>query len=346
MPKPYSASVQRGVQNPQGESPLGRLLWTVLLTIVVVVVVFNFARQPLSGGDGQAAGFVHPVTLWVAGGASSGLAEVVAQQAAGCWEGDGHMAQAAEIPGSSSTAVAGFLTRVYDKPEDLLVITSTTLSDIAHDRGAAAFSEPHERAQTAARLLTDAAPIAVLGSDPLVLAVRSGSAIHTDAQLLAQMRVTTTRPLIGVARDSWLQDNLAALVNGSGLARKLPYAVYGSSHEAITSLEAGEVEVVLAPANAIHAGRLRELPWPSWSGGPPRAWVAIVGGPGLSARTVARLRARARSLCSGAGWTQLLHGDGLSPMTLGTGQLARFVRTGVRETDRLQTIATHIVRDY
>jgi tripartite-type tricarboxylate transporter receptor subunit TctC len=333
----------------QGESQLGRFLWTIVLIAAVVVVVLNFARQPLSGGDGQAASFGRPVTLWVTGGEAGSLAETVAQQAAGCWASNGSAAQVGHIPGSSSTAVASFLTRVRGAPEDLLVITSTTLSDIAHDRAAAPLSEPREHARTASQLLTAAAPIAVLGSDPLVLAVRAGSAVHTDAQLLAQMRAATTRPLFGVANDSWLQDNLAALVNGSQLGRRLPYAVYGSSREAIVSLEAGEVEVVLTSADAIHGdagGHLRELPWPSWSGGTPRAWVAIVGAPGLRARTVAALRADARRLCPGTGWTQLLRGDGLSPVSLSAAQLAGFLRAGVRDTDRLQTVAAHIVRDF
>jgi tripartite-type tricarboxylate transporter receptor subunit TctC len=335
----------------QGESSLGRLLWPLVLTGVVVVVVLSFARQPLSGGDGQAAGLARPVTLWLAGGKAGSLAEAVAQQAASCWAGDGQAAQVGHLPGSSSTAVAGFLTNAHDASEELLVITSTTLADIAHDRSVAApSSEPGEHAQTATQLLAGAAPIAVLGSDPLALAVRANSPIHSDAQLLETMRAAGSRPLFGVAADAWLRDNLGALVGGSGVGRRLPYAVYGSSREAIVSLLGGEVEAVLAPTNALHAvhdgGRLRLLPWPSWSGGAPRAWVAIVGAPGLSAATVARLRARARDLCGGAGWTQLLRGDGLSPARLSAAGLAGFVSAGVGATTRLQRLAAPVVRDF
>jgi tripartite-type tricarboxylate transporter receptor subunit TctC len=333
----------------QDESQLGRFLWTALLTGVVVVVVLSFARQPLSGGDGQAAGFGRAVTLWVAGGEAGGLAEAVAQQAAGCWVSDGHTAQVGTLSGSSSAAVAGFLTREHGAAEDLLVITSTTLSDIAHDRSVAApLTEPHEHAQVANRLLANTAPIAVLGSDPLVLAVHAGSAIRTDAELLAQIRRASSPALLGVASDTWLQDNLAALVHGAGLHRELPYTVFGSSREALVSLEAGEIEAVLAPANAIRSqlrgGRLRELPWPSWSGAAPRAWVAIVGPAGLSAGTIATLRSQASRLCAGAAWSELLRGDGLSPAPLSAARLEDFVRASVGETDRLQALAAHIVR--
>jgi tripartite-type tricarboxylate transporter receptor subunit TctC len=343
---PYQVRTLGSVQD---ESHFGRLLWTVLLTGVVVVVVLSFARQPLSGGDEETAGFGRAVTLWVAGGEAGGLAEAVAQQAAGCWASDGHTAQVGNLSGSSSAAVAGFLTRVHGAPEDLLVITSTTLSDIAHDRSVAApLTEPREHAQVAAHLLADTAPIAVLGSDPLVLAVRAGSATRTDAELLAQIRQAASPALLGVASDTWLQDNLAALVHGAGLNRELPYTVFGSSREALVSLEAGEVEVVLAPANALgprlRSGRLRALPWPSWSDGAPRAWVALVGPAGLSASAVATLRSQAGRLCAGADWTELLRGDGLSPARLSAARLGGFVRASVAETNRLQALAAHIVR--
>jgi hypothetical protein len=333
----------------QDGSLLARSLWTLVLVGVVVAVVVSFARNPLAGGDDQVGGLGQPVTLWVANGETGGVAEAVAQQAAGCWQSDGLPARVGTLSGGSAGAVVSFLTRVHGAPDELLVITSTTLSDIAHDLGGSLPPEPHERALQALRLLAGAAPIAVLGSEPLMLAVRAGSPIRTRAELLSLMRRQPARtPPFGVAGDTLLQDNLAALVRSSGLHGELPYALFGSTREALVSLEAGEVEVVLAPAGAlregVRRGRLRELSWPVPGGGAPRAWVAIVAPIGLSPRVVADLRTRARTLCTGSAWTRLLREDGRSPVAPATRRLAGFVRAEVGAARRLQALAAQVVR--
>jgi tripartite-type tricarboxylate transporter receptor subunit TctC len=334
----------------RAESPLDRTLWTIVLTVAVVAVVLSFARQPLLGGDGVASGFSPPLTLWLAGPQTGGQAEAVAQQAASCWEKAGHPVTVGVLPGSSTTAVTDFLDRVHRAPDDLLLITSTTVSDIARDSAAASSSVTGERAQRAVRLLAGAAPVAVLGSDPLELAVRAGSPIHTVAQMLSLMRGQPSRPVLGVAEDSWLQGNLAALAQSAELQGQIPYSVYRTSREAVVSLTAGEVEVVVAPRSALrgglHSGNLRELPWPAPRNTMPSAWVAVLAPAGLSSTELATLRTQASHLCSGSTWTRMLRGDGLSPVSPTKRQLAGYVRNDIGEASRLQSLAERIVRNY
>jgi tripartite-type tricarboxylate transporter receptor subunit TctC len=191
--------------------------------------------------------------------------------------------------------------------------------------------------------------VAVLGSDPLVLAVRANSSVHTTAQLLSLLRHPSARPLLGVAQNTWLQGNLAALAQSADLQGQVPYSVYRTSREAVVSLDAGEVEVVVAPHSALrmelHSDRLRELPWPASLGAVPDAWLAIVAPAGLSSAELAALRSQAHHLCGGT-WTEMLRSDGLSPVAPSRLQLEDFLHTDIDEANRLQILATRIVRNY
>jgi tripartite-type tricarboxylate transporter receptor subunit TctC len=334
----------------RSESPLDRSLWRIALTIAVIAVVASFAYQPLFSGDDEASGFSHPLTLWVAGGETGGQAEAVARQAAACWQFGGRSVTVGTLPGGSATAVADFLDRVHRAPDELLLVTSTTLSDIAHDVQDTSAPELRERAQRAARLLDGAAPVALLGGDSLTLTVRAGSPIRSTAQLLALMRTLPSRPLVGVAEDTWLQGNLAALAQSAGVHGAMPFSVFRSSREAVVSLDAGEAEVVVAPYSVVSGdlrdGRLRELPWPARRDATPRAWVAILAPLGLDAGELATLRHQARELCPGGAWQRLLRVDGLTPIQPGRASVANFMHDGVNEATRLQTLAARIVRDY
>jgi hypothetical protein len=340
---PYPSTVRQ-------ESQLDRTLWVIVLAVAVAVVVFSFARQPLLGGESEASGFSPPLTLWIAGPQTGGQAEALAQQVASCWSQAGHPVTVGVLPGSSSTAVADFLDRVHHAPGDLLLITSRTVSDITHDSTRMELSVAGERGQRAARLLQGAPPVAVLAGDRLALAVRSSSPIHGTNQLLALMRRESLRPLLGIAQSTWLEGNLAVLAQYAGLRGQVPYDVFSTSREAVVSLEAGEVEAVIAPHSALHQeasdGRLLELPWPSSSLTAPRSWVAIVAPEGLSSAELATLRGQARHLCSGPTWTRILTGDGLLPQAPSGPALAGFVRRDLGEENRRQELAARIVRDY
>jgi hypothetical protein len=331
------------------ESRFDRSLWTIVLTAVIAVVIISFARQPLFGGDGEASGFGRPLTLWVAGSGADGQAEAVARQAAACWQTGGRSVNVGVLPGGSATSVVDFLDRVHRTPDELLLVTSSTLSDIAHDAQDSLAGESRERAQRAARLLQNAAPVALLGGDALTLAVRADSPIRTTAQLFALMRSHPSRPPVGIAEDTWLQGNLAALAQSAGVHGSMPFSVFRSSREAVVSLDAGEAEAVAAPHSALnadlHSGRLSELPWPAASNATPRAWVAIVAPLGLDGSALATLRRQARNLCEGGAWRRLLQADGLTPMRAKSTSVESFVRRGIQEATRLQTLASRIVRD-
>jgi hypothetical protein len=343
LDRPYAVAVQAA------ESPLGRSLWVVTLSITIAIAIFSFARQPLFGSDGTAAAFGQPLELWIAGSDAGGQAELVARQAAG-WLGVGAQAGVVGVlPGGSSSAVASFLDRVHHNSSDLLVITSTTLADIARDDALPEASELRLRAQRAGQLLARTAPIAVLSSDPLALAVPSESPVHDTAQLRALDAAQSARPLFSVADDSWLTDNLAALAESSGLSGPTPYSQFSSPGEAALGLDSGAGEAVLAPrstiASQLRTHRLRELRWPTATGQAPRAWVAIVAAPGLASGTLARLRGRARRLCASATWRSVLRRDGLSPEVLSTPGLRSFIRVNTGQTARLQALSGRIVRD-
>ncbi|HEY2570082.1 MAG TPA: hypothetical protein VGI27_01350 [Solirubrobacteraceae bacterium] len=335
----------------QTESTLSRSLWTIVLTIVVFIVVVSYARQPLYGAGDEAVGFGPSLTLWVAGADSGGQTLSVATQAASCWGLHGHSTTVGVLPGGSATAVAEFLAGVRGKPDELLLITSTTLADIAHDqRDPLLGDESRERALRAQRLLVGAAPIAVLASDPLTLAVAARSSIHTTGELLQRIRNSTSRPLLDVAADSWLRGNLAALVERAGVRGEAPYGVFSTSREAITNVTGDREQVAIAPYSAVRtdlrSGRLRQLQWPAAGGRAPRTWMAILAPSGLRASEVAALRSQARGLCAGSAWSELLRADGLSPVAPGAIKLSSFVPDGIREATRLQTLAGRIMRDY
>lgn len=336
----------------QDESRLGRLLWIGTLSVVVVLVIASFARRPLFGGEGEASGFSGPLTLWVTGSEEGGQAETVAKQLAGCWQEDGRSVTVGVLPGGSSSAVLEFLDRVHDTPDELLLITDTTLSDIARDEADPLLSEPRERAQRALRLLTAAAPLMVFDGDRLALATRASSNAQTATELPLLMRKQPSRPLFGLAADSWLEGNLAALVQAAGLQGEMPYNLFTTSHSAMLGLRAGQVQAVLAPAGAIspelRRGGLRELPWPTAdgrAGEAPHTWVAVMAPTGLSRSAIAALGAQTRGDCTGAAWSELLRTDNLSPLRPSAGS-SSFIGERASEAERLQTLAARVMRAY
>jgi len=324
-------------------------LWAIVLTIVVLIVVVSYAQQALSSSDDEAVGFGPSLTLWVAGAQSGGQTVSVATQAASCWELHGHSTTVGVLPGGSATAVAEFLDGVRGKPDELLLITSTTLADIAHDqRDPLLGDESRERAERAEQMLSAAAPIAILASDPLTLTVAAHSPIHNTDELFERIRHFSSRPLLDVAADSWLRGNLAALVEQAGVQGVVPYGVFGSSREAIANVAGDGEEVGLTPYSAVRAdlqsGRLREIRWPG--GRPPRTWMAILAPAGLAREEIAALRRQARGLCAGGAWAEVLRTDGLHPVLPGAVGLGSFVPDGIREAARLQVLARRIMRDY
>lgn len=331
------------------ETNFDRSLWTIVLTVAVAVVVFSFARGPLTGTGGAAAAFGHPLTLWVAG-EEAGATEALAQQTASCWQQRGHQADVGILQGDSTQAVDEFLDRARGSSGELLMLTSSTLSQIAYDALRPAGSPARASAQVAARWLLEATPVAVLGRDSTALVVRADSPLHTTAELLELMREHSSRPVLGVAAEAWLEGSLAALAQRAGVEGAMTFSSYHSSREAVASLASGQAGAVLAPriavAPGVAAGGLRALPWPTGSGAGARGWVALLAPAGLSPGTVATLRRQASGLCRGEGWRQRLREAGLTPTHAAPTSLRHLIRGGLGEADRLQALAERLVRDY
>lgn len=331
------------------ESDLSRFLWTLVLVAVIALVITNFAERPLLGGDGKALGFQQPMTLWVASDDPSPQAERVVQQAAGQWDSRTRFASIEVLPGGSVAGVASFLDRVHRDSSDLLVISSTTIADIARERAQPVGSEASEQAHHVTALLRDAPPIAVVCADPLLFAVPRDSSLR-DLQGLSGPYSTPSKPLFSIANDSWETSNLAALVERYGLTGRIPYTEAPSANEAVITTASGQASVVFAPRSEIQRelrrGRVRQLPWPPGLGRPPLSWIAIVGPTGLSSGQIASLRHQARRLYQGHGWDAVLQADGLSPTSVSPAALPNFVNSNLRQAVELQSTADRIVHNY
>jgi hypothetical protein len=331
------------------QTTFDRSLWTIVLTIAVAFVVFSFARGPLTGSDDSATTLAHPLTLWVAGGEAAGETEALAQQAAACWQLGGRQATVGVLPGGSVEAVGDFLYRARGAPDDLLLLTSGTLSEIAYEALRPPGSPARARAQDAARRLLEATPVAVLGVDSMSLAVQSSSSIHTTAQLLALLHSRPFRPLLGVAAEAWLEGSLAMLAQSAGVEGEMPFSAYRSSREAVASLDAGEAEAIVAPHSALVAslrqGTLRQLSWPDTSRVGSRGWVAVLAPSGLNAGAVSALRRQAAKLCHG-GWRERVRQDGLSPARASPASLRDLIHGGLTEAGHMQELASRLVRNY
>lgn len=336
------------------ESGFDRTLWTVALVAAIALVIASFAQHPLFGGDGEASGFGRPLTLWVASGEAGSQTEAVAHQVAACWDLDGRSVSVGVLPGSPTSAVVDFLRRRHRAPDELLVLTSTTLAEIARAEGDAPASEAQERARQAASLLSRAPAVALVGSDPLTLAVRANSSLHGTAQLLALLRGQPSRPLVGIAESAWLQGNLALLARSAGVQGQMPFSSFRSSREATASLGSSDVHVVLAPRSALSGelrdGNLRTLSWPGTSprrrSDGPQGWMALMAPRGLNPAQLSGLRRQAGALCGHRTWRRLLRADGLTPAAGGSAVPGGFVMRGLAEATRLQGLAARIVREY
>lgn len=333
-----------------GETTFDRSLWTIVLTIAVVVVVFSFARGPLTGSEGPASALARPLTLWVAGGEAAGQTEALAHQAAACWQVAGRHPTVGVLPGGSVEAVGDFLRSTHGASSDLLILSSATLSEIAYEALRPPGSPARARAQAAAQRLLEATPVAVIGADSLSLAVRSSSAIRSTTELLSLLRDGSSHPLLGVAAEAWLEGGLATIAKSAGIQGEMPFDAYRSSREAVVSLSAGEADAIVAPhsalATGVRNGGLRELPWPAAQSDDARGWVAIMAPSGLRPSAVSSLRQQASQLCNGSGWRRELRADGLSPAHAGPRALGSLIRGGLDEAGRLQALTAHVVRNY
>jgi tripartite-type tricarboxylate transporter receptor subunit TctC len=330
-----------------GESRLGRALWIGLLVVLVAYVAADFARSPFVAPNGSAAVRPPKLTLWTPAGESGGETGAVLQQTAAALELAGHSTAVKTLPGGSSEAIGDFFSQTpSDQGTDLLVVTSTTVADLAHDRRDRLVPGAAEAAALARAMLRPVQPIGVLETDPLTLAVSRYSPIAGTDSLLAAMRSDPGSRLFGIADDTWSRVQLAALLERAGVNGHVRFSVFQSGAEAGQALETGAANTVLATRGALaedlSEGSLRELEWPMGRSEAPRAWVAVVARPDLPAERVARLRRWFAALANDRRWRVLLRSAGRHPGG-DRRQLAELLRNPA-PADRLERLAQLVAR--
>jgi hypothetical protein len=335
--------------NPmQGDHALVRMLWPALVLAVLAFVVVDFVRHPFLGAASEAASAPRPhLTLWLAETDASGEAGPVVHEIADSLQLYGRPATVGLLSSGASQAVTGFLGQ--RRPADqLLAVSSETLADLAQERTSALPGEDPLRAALAQRLLARAAPVGVLESEPLTIAVPQSSSLGNVGELLAQVRRSAQAHVFAITDDNWATDNLASLVQDAGVDGVVPYRVYPSAQDASLALTAGDANVVLAPRGAlshsIGSHQLRALAWPAGDL-PTRSWVVLLAAPGASAAQIATLRRQFRALTHAPAWRSAARELGLSATTpLAGTRLRDFLAVQLARTAELQLVALQVER--
>lgn len=293
-----------------------RALWPALLLAVLAYVIVDFAQSPFGSvfSNAVAAPQAH-LTLWLAQTETSAPVEVTVHDTAGGLELHGHATTVGALGSGSAHAVVQFFAQ-HRSANELLVVSSDTLADLAQERESALVGEEPLQAALAQRLLARAVPIGLLSEDPLAVAVPESSPIHSVSQLMAAMRADPEEHVFAVTEDNWASDSLAALVQAAGVNGVVRYRVFPASEDLPLALSGGSAEVLLAPRSAIlprlGAGRLRTLPWPAGVR-PAPTWVELLAAPGTSGADVGRLRAEIQTLVRSPAWRTLLRRGGQVP---------------------------------
>jgi hypothetical protein len=285
------------------------------LTALVVAVAANFVRSPLLGTSGSEAVAPAGVTLWVPGPVAGGEGMKVAEEAAAALELAGRPTAVKVIGGGSSQGLAGFLARRQPRHgANLLLLTSSTLADLAYDRHESLVPGVAAQALIARELLLRSHSLGVLAEAPLQLAVTTSSPIQGGPELMSALRERRSARLVSLSEDSFSRVELAALMQRAGVIGLVRFRVQESGQAAVRSAQSGLTSAVLAPHPALaeeeRAGRLRGLDWPLDGGRAPRERVELIAPPRLEPGRVAHLRHLIGRLTGGPGWRKLQRRSG------------------------------------
>ncbi|HEX6667375.1 MAG TPA: hypothetical protein VF081_12355 [Solirubrobacterales bacterium] len=330
----------------QRESTLGRALWIALLVVLGGYVVADFVRPPFLAGSGSAAVRPAELTLWSAAGEASGETGAVVQGAAAALELNGHTSVVKTLEGGSSQAVAEFLA---DPPHGdgapLLVVSSSTLANLARDRRDRLIPGAAEEAAKARELLRRSIPLGLIESDPLAIVVARDSGVESSAELLSELRESPWMRRFAIADDIWSRVQLAAMVNRAGVDGHIPFSVFQSGAETGEAIVNGAANTAVATRGAlredVQAGRLRELPWP-FAGEAPRSWVVLVAAPGTAPARVAGLRRWIADLSRDPSWRRELRHSGRIPGDPGSVDPEQLLRGGTARADQLELLAQRV----
>lgn len=322
-------------------------MWIAIVVVLSGYVVTDFVRSPFLAPSGSAAVRGPAVTLWAPAAEYGGETGAVLDQSAAALELDGHPTAVKSLGGGTAQALIDFFSGYAGARRDLLVVTSTTLADLAHDRHDRLVPGASEQAALARELLRRAQPIGMLASEPLALAVASRSPVRGGSGLLESLASAPWEQLFAIADDTFARDQLAALVDRAGVDGEVRFGVFPSGAEAGAAIVNGGADVVLAPRGGLRedaaAGRLRELRWPLEGGRAPRSWIALVARPDLPVTRLARMREWLRTLARDRRWGSHLREAGRDPGAPGTARLAALL-ADTRGADRLERLARRIER--
>jgi tripartite-type tricarboxylate transporter receptor subunit TctC len=283
------------------------------------------------------------VTIWAPAGEAGDESGPVLGEAAAGLELGGHRAVVKTIPGGSAQALISFLSRRRPGRGQLLAVSSTTLADLAHDRRETLVPGAAEEAALARALLRRSKPIGMLASAPLELAVARGSAIRNGSELVATLAAAPTEQLFGIDDDTFSRDQLAAFVEGAGVDGEVHFSVFQSASDAGQAISTGTAEAVLVGLPALRHAGVRRLGWPI-STPQPRAWVALVARPSVSADDLRNLRAWVADLQAEPHWRSHLRAEGRRPGDPGTRAVASLIRH-TTAADRLEQVAERVERN-
>lgn len=329
------------------ESRLGRALWIGLLIVLGGYVVADFVRSPFLAPSGSAAVRAAQITLWAPAGEAGGDTGAVVQGSAASLELSGHPTVVKTVSGGSSQAVARFLSQPpHDGSADLLVISSATVADLAHDGHDRLVPGAAEEAAVALELLRRAIPMGLIESDPLTIAVDADSPIASPAQLLSVLRGSPSEQLVGIADDTWSRVELASLVDRAGVDGNVRFSIFQSGTEAGRAVGTTGADIALGTRGALReglsSGQLRTVEWPFDQGRAPRFWVALVAPPGLPHAKLVKLR----GWIAGLPVTTTEAPRDVSAGTDPSGaRLAGLLRDDLARADRLELLSQRVERN-
>ncbi|HET6997577.1 MAG TPA: hypothetical protein VFI03_03225 [Solirubrobacterales bacterium] len=330
------------------ESTLGRVLWIGLLVVLGGYVISDFASSPFLAPSGSAAIRPTQVTLWIPAGERDGESGTIVEGAAVALELQGHTTSVKSLDGGSSQAVADFLSRPPHNGTDLLVVTSSTLAQLARDRRDRLVPGAAEQAALAGALLHRATPLNLLASDRLAIAVAPDSPIQDSEQLISSMRENPLGQLVAIPDDTWSRVELAALVDRAGVDGNIRFSVFQSTAEVSRAVDLGAAYTSLGTRGAlregVQSGHLRELDWPFDGGRAPRFWVALVAAPGLPPTRIAELRSWLHHLRRDAGWRAQLQQAGRDIGDTGGARLRKLLEHDLVDANRLELLSQRVER--
>jgi hypothetical protein len=338
------------MEGVRGDGRVVRALWPALAGLLAIYLLVDLVSEPLLGTSGVAAPPPR-VMLWLSRTDADGAAAEVAQAAAAALGNRPRDAGVGVFHGGSSDAVQQFFDPARtDLDNAMLVVTSSTFSDLARERNDADVPGAAVDAHEAQRLLANATPIALLSSDPVLLAVPLTTSARTQRPdaLLKQIRTAPSQRTWAIADDTFARGNLAALVQAAhGIAPsttpgKVPFRVYPTQRDAITAVGDGAAGAALTTRSAIRsqrvAQRVRTIGWPPAAGAAPQAWVALVARPTLPASAARALRSRVAAIIASERWREQLRRSGRMPTSLAPERLRAFLgraRAAARDTQQV-----------